>query len=133
MARIASYDAKNVSVTVGGTYITGFAESTFVEAEKTEDTFQTSVGAQGDVGVSEINNPIGTLTLTLQQTSPSLAYLNRLAASKQMVSAWVISNNQVKEKIGGTQARVRKAAPSSFSNEIESRAFEIEVFDFTQE
>lgn len=130
---IGSYDAKNVTITVDGTYITGFAESTFVEAEKEENTFQTSVGAQGDVGISEVNNPIGTITLTLQQTSPSLAYLNRLAASKKMVSVWVISQNQIKEKFGGSQARVVKPAPSAFSNEIESRAFEIQVFDFTQE
>lgn len=130
---IASYDAKNVTVTVDGTYITGFAEGSFVEAEKSENTFESSVGAQGDVGISEINNPLGAITLTVQQTSPSLAYLNRLAASKRIVPVWVISSNEVKEKIGGTQARVVKPAGSTFSNNIESRAFEIQVFDFTQE
>ncbi|TMV49361.1 DUF3277 domain-containing protein [Paenibacillus mesophilus] len=133
MPQIASYDAKNVSVTVDSVFITGFAESTFVECEKAEDTFQTSVGAQGDVGISEVNNPLGTINLTVQQTSPSLAYLNRLAASKRIVPVWVISQNEVKEKIGGTQARVMKGAPSSFSNAIESRAFQIQVFDYTQE
>lgn len=129
---IASYDAKNVSVTVDGVFITGFAEGSFVEAEKTENTFEASVGAQGDVGISEINNPLGTITLTVQQTSPSLAYLKLLAISKKIVPIWVISSNDVYEKVGGTQARVVKPAGSTFSNNIESRAFEIQVFDFTQ-
>ncbi|PDO11575.1 MAG: DUF3277 domain-containing protein [Candidatus Reconcilbacillus cellulovorans] len=133
MPQITSYDAKNVTVTVGGVYITGFAEGSFVECEKAEDTFQTSVGAQGDVAVSEVNNPIGTITITLQQTSPSVTYLNRLAASKQIVPVWVISNNSPREKIGGTQARVLRPAQSTFSNSIESRAFTIQVFDYTQE
>lgn len=130
---INSYDAKDVTLTVDGVFITGFGEGTFVEASKDEDTFQTSVGAQGDVGVSEVNNPLGTITITLQQTSPSVAYLNRLAASKKEVPVWAISNNAVKEKFGGSQARVKKPASSSFSNSIEDRQFEIQVFDYTQE
>jgi hypothetical protein len=130
---IASYDAKSVTVLVDGVYITGFAEGSFVECEKAEDTFQTSVGAQGDVGISEVNNPIGNITVTLQQTSPSVPYLNRLAASKRLVPIWVLSYNAPREKIGGTQARVLRPAQSTFSNSIESRAFQFQVFDYTQE
>lgn len=130
---ITSYDAKNVTVIVDGVYITGFSEGSFIECEKAEDTFQTSVGAQGDVGISEVNNPIGNITITLQQTSPSVTYLNRLASSKRIVSVWVISNNTPREKIGGTQARVLRPAQSTFSNSIESRAFQLQVFDYTQE
>lgn len=130
---ITSYDAKNVTVIVDGVYITGFSEGSFIECEKAEDTFQTSVGAQGDVGISEVNNPIGNITITLQQTSPSVTYLNRLASSKRIVSVWVISNNTPREKVGGTQARVLRPAQSTFSNSIESRAFQLQVFDYTQE
>jgi predicted type IV restriction endonuclease len=130
---INSYDAKNVTVVVDGVYITGFAEGSFVECEKAEDTYQTSVGAQGDVGISEVNNPLGNITITLQQTSPSVSYLNRLAASKRIVSVWVISNNTPREKIGGTQARVLRPAQTTYSNSIESRAFQLQVFDYTQE
>lgn len=130
---ISSYDAKNVTVTVDNVYITGYAENSFIECEKAEDTFQTSVGAQGDVGISEVNNPVGTITITLQQTSPSIDYLNGLAVSKKMVPIWVISQNEITEKIGGTKARVTKPAQASFSNAIEQRQFKITVFDYTQE
>jgi len=128
-----NYDAKSVTVVVDGVYITGFAEGSFVECEKAEDTFQTSVGAQGDVAVSEVNNPLGRITINLQQTSPSVSYLNKLAASKKTVSVWVINSNTPREKIGGTQARVLRPAQTTFSNSIESRAFQLQVFDYTQE
>ncbi|MFB6475774.1 phage protein [Paenibacillus glucanolyticus] len=130
---IASYDAKDVTATIDGTFITGFAEGTFVEGEKSEDTIEVSVGAQGDVGISEINNPTGTITFTLQQTSPSVSYLTRLANSKKIVPVWVISNNEIKEKMGGTKARVLKPSGKTFSNNIEQRSFQVQVFDYTEE
>lgn len=128
-----SYDAKNVTVTVDGVYITGFAEGTFVDASKDDDMIDTSVGAQGDVGVSENNSKLGTITITLQQTSPSVNFLNRLANSKKVVPVYVISNNGVKEVIGGTQARVINPAGATFSDAIESREYEFRVFDYSQE
>jgi len=130
---ITTYDAKSVTVTVNGVYITGFAEGSFVECEKAEDSFQTSVGAQGDVAISEVNNPLGNITITLQQSSPSIPYLNRLAASKQVVSVWVINSNTPREKIGGTKARILRPAATTFSNSVESRSYQFQVFDYTHE
>lgn len=132
MPQVNSYDARNVSVTVDSVFITGFADGTFVDTSKDEDNIDTAVGAQGDVAVTEVNNQVGTITLTLQQSSPSVAYLNRLANSRKMVPVYVISNQSgAKEIIGGTQARVIKPADVSFSDSQESRAFEIRVFDYT--
>jgi hypothetical protein len=133
MSDLNRFDAKSVTVTVNGTFITGFADGTFVQGEKDEDNFTTSVGAQGDVVVNEVNNPLGTVTITIQQTSPSVAYLNGLANSKEFVPVWVISNNSPKEKFGGSKCRVKKPSSSSFSNEDEDREYEIQVFDYTQE
>ncbi|BFH10697.1 DUF3277 family protein [Paenibacillus melissococcoides] len=133
MATSTNYDAMDVTVTVDGTFITGFSEGSMVEGEKDEDNFAASVGAQGDVVVSEVNNPLGTITITLQQTSPSVSFLNQLANAKKMVPVWVIYNGTPKEKFGGSRARVKKPATSSFSNEAEDREFEIQVFDYTVE
>ena len=47
MAQATTFDAKSVTVTVGGVYLTGFAES-MVEIEKDEDNYEVKVGAQGD-------------------------------------------------------------------------------------
>lgn len=45
---VTVYDAKDTSVIVNNTYITGLGED-MISIEKDEDFFSTSVGAQGDV------------------------------------------------------------------------------------
>lgn len=128
---ITSYDAKDVSVIVGGVYLTGFAEGTFVSYEKTEDNFALSVGSLGDVARAKVNNPLGTITITLQQTSPQVTYLNNLARSGKIVEARVIHKGTNTEKIGGTQCFILKEAAGEFSNEISSREFTIQVMDYS--
>ncbi|MCE5168526.1 DUF3277 family protein [Paenibacillus profundus] len=133
MSTSTNYDAMDVTVTVDGTFITGFAEGSMVEGEKDEENFSASVGAQGDVVVSEVNNPLGTITITLQQTSPSVSFLNQLANSKKTVPVWVIYGGTPKEKFGGSRARIKKPATASYSDEAEDREFELQVFDYTVE
>ena len=128
---ITSYDAKDVSVIVGGVYLTGFAEGTFVSYEKTEDNFALSVGSLGDVARAKVNNPLGTITITLQQTSPQVTYLNNLARSGKIVEARVIHKVTNTEKIGGTQCFILKEAAGEFSNEISNREFTIQVMDYS--
>ncbi len=130
---VTSYDAKNVSVTFDNTFITGLADGTAVEGEKNEDNASHAVGIHGDVVVSETNDPTGTITLTVQQTSPSNAFLTRAANAGVLAPFWAISNNLPKEKMGGQYARVLKPANKSFSNESENREFEIAVYDYTVE
>ena len=131
MPTITSYNAQDVSVTVDNVFITGFAEGTFVEAAKDEDNFDTSVGAQGDVAITEVNNTLGTITITLQHGSPSISYLNRLANSGRLVPAYVIANSIAgKEISGGSQARVVKPADKTYADTTEDREFEIRVFDY---
>lgn len=130
---VTSYDAKDVSVIVGGVYLTGFAEGTFVSYEKTEDNFALSVGSMGDVARAKVNNPLGTITVTLQQTSPQVQYLNNLAKSGKIVETRVIHKGSNTEKVGGTQCFVLKEAAGEFSNEISSREFTIQIMDFSVE
>lgn len=130
---VTSYDAKNVSVTFDKTFITGLADGTAVEGEQNEDNASHSVGIHGDVVISETNDPTGVVTVTLQMTSPSVAYLTRCANAGTLAELWVISNNVPKEKMGGNYARVLKPANKSFSNESETREFEIAVYDYKVE
>jgi UTP-glucose-1-phosphate uridylyltransferase len=133
MAEVRTYDASNVTVTVDGQFITGFAEGSFVECEKDESNFDVKVSAQGDVSVAKRNNTLGTITITLSQTSPSVNFLDSLAKSGKMFPVSVISNNDVKEKVYGTQAMVEKPANKTFSDEVEDREYTIKVFDYTVE
>ena len=68
-----SYDPKKVNVNVDGTIITGFAGDGIITASKNEDAVTPNVGCQGDVVYEENANESGTIALTLQGTSPSLA------------------------------------------------------------
>lgn len=130
---VTSYDAKDVSVIVNGVYLTGFAEGTFVSFEKTEDNYAISVGAQGDPARAKVNNPLGTITVTLQQTSPQVSYLNNLARSGKIIEARVMHKGTGTEKVGGTQCFILKEAAGEFSNEISSREFTIQIMDYSVE
>ncbi|WP_425447740.1 phage structural protein [Dethiothermospora halolimnae] len=125
-----SYDPKDVNVIVGGVALTGFAEGSFVSVERMEDTFTEYVGAQGDVAMSETSNETGEITVTLESTSPSVAYLNDLATRKgknAIIPASVVDLNDNKVTAGGTECRVRKPATYEASNEITEREFVIFV------
>ncbi|MCO7127817.1 DUF3277 domain-containing protein [Sporolactobacillus shoreicorticis] len=127
---VHEYDANNVTVTVDGVVITGYSDGSLVEASQDNDNFDTKVSAQGDVGVATSNNPLGTIKLTLAQTSPSVSYLNKLANAKKTIAIWATSNSEIKEKVGGTKAKIKKPADVKLSKSIEDREFEFSVFDY---
>lgn len=128
---ITKYNAKDCVVTVDGVYITGLGED-MVTGEKDEDNVSAVVGAQGDVVVNETNNDLGTITLTVQGTSPQLPYLKKLARTKAMFPIWV-TNKALNEKFGGTKAMFKKPAAIEYGAELADRELEIQVFDYTEE
>ena len=123
------YDARDCTVLVDDVFITGMGE-TMVTGEKDEDSFTTAVGAQGDVVENEVNNPLGTITLTVQATSPQKAMLLELANSGEHVSVWV-TNKSIGEQFGGTGCRVKKTPSLEHAAEAGEREFEIQAFDYT--
>jgi LysM repeat protein len=126
---ITTYDAKDVNLIVNGVYGTGFAEGTFITYEKTEDNYALSVGAQGDVARAKVNNPLGTITVTFQQTSPQVKQYNDLAKSGKIVEARVIEKGSQTVKVGGTQCFIMKPANGEYGSEISNREFTIQVMD----
>lgn len=126
-----TYDPKDVNVIVGGVALTGFAEDTFVTAERMEDSFTEYVGAKGEVAMADNNNKTGEITVTLEATSPSVAYLNELANRKgknAIVPVTVVDlNDDSRVVISGAEARVRKPASYEAGKEISEREFVIFV------
>lgn len=127
---VRTVDSRDTSVVIDGQFITGFAEGSYVEWEKDEDNFSAKVDAFGDVGVAITNNTLGTITITLSQTSPSLALIKRLANSRKKFPVWVTTPD---EKVGGTEAMIKQTPSGGLSDEIEDREFEIQVFDYTDQ
>lgn len=126
---VKTYNPKDCVITVGGVYITGLGED-MVKCEKDEDNFTAKVGAQGDVVVNQSCNDLGTITLSVQGTSPQKKYLIDLANTGSVFDIWVI-NKSIDEKVGGSQAMVKKTPELGQGAELDDREFEIQVFDYT--
>lgn len=128
MAQVTQYNAKDCVVTVNGVYITGLGED-MVSGEKDEEFFSTSVGAQGDILMNETNNSLGTITLTVQGTSPQKGMLLNFARNGTMFPIWVV-NKGILERMGGTKARIKNYPELAQAAELDDREFEIQVFDY---
>lgn len=123
------YNAKDCTVVADGVFITGLGE-TMVTGEKDEDSFSTAVGAQGDVVENEINNPLGSIKVTVQATSPQKGMLLDLANSGAHFSLWV-TNKSIGEQFGGTDCRIKKTPSLEHAAEAGDREFELQAFDYT--
>ena len=128
---VGNYNAKNTTVMVDGVYITGLGED-MVTGEKDEDFFETSVGAQGDVLKSTINNQLGTITVSVQATSPQRKFLLSLARRTDPFPIWCC-DKVLNERMGGTMAILKTFPEFSRGSEAEDMEFVFQVFDFTVE
>lgn len=128
MASYTVYDANKCTATFGGMAITGFS-SDMIEGEKDEEFFSTSVGAQGDVVVSEKNNPLGTVKFTLQPTSPQYRTLVQCGTDGTIAPLWV-KNSTTGMMFGGSKARLKKYPTFSEGEEASDGEFEFQVFDY---
>ena len=131
----ANYDPKKIVVTVGGAPVTGYADGTFVNFERTNDAFSMVTGADNLTTRTKRNDKSGTLTLTLQQTSPSNDLLSTFANLDETDNVGVFSL-QVKDAIGTTvvnapAAWVRKFAPIERGNELSNTEWTIDCADST--
>ena len=127
----AKYNAKDTTVTIDNVNITGFGED-MLTIEKDEELFSTSVGAQGDVVKSEINNSLGTATLTIQVTSPQYSKLIQLAKQSDPFPFWY-TNKSLGERSGGTMANIKNYPEISRGSEAEDVEFEFQICDLVTE
>lgn len=128
---VATYDAKDTSIIIDSTYITGLGED-MISGEKDEDFFAASVGAQGDIVKSQINNSLGTVTVYVQPTSPQKAFLMNLAKRRDPFPLWCV-NKSLGERMGGTMANLLTYPEFARGAEAEDMEFVFQVFDFVCE
>lgn len=129
MGKVTQYDANDCVVTINEWYVTGLGED-FITGERQENFFEPAVGAQGDIVENEVNNDLGTITLSIQATSPQKGELLKMAKAGEHFSIWV-TNKNIGERFGGTDARIVNFPELEFGAEIAEREFEITVFDYT--
>lgn len=134
---VRGYDPAQVIVTVDGNTITGFADGTFVNAERNNDAFTLTVGADGEATRSKSNDLSGRITITLQQSSPSNDILSAIATADEQSGQGVVAV-QVADKSGSTLAAAEKAwvvkkATSGFAKETENREWILETNELEYE
>lgn len=128
MNAVTSYNANDCVIDWGSMSITGLAED-MVTGEKDEENFETQVGAQGDVVVNEKNNNLGTVTVTIQHTSPQRDQLIKDAKNGVIQPLWV-TNSKLGEKFGGDKARIKKTPSMELGAEAGDLEIEFQVFDY---
>ncbi|MED4455904.1 phage structural protein [Metabacillus fastidiosus] len=123
------YDAAAITTTLNGAIVTGYKKGTFVTANMDEDRVTVESNAQGEASWALNNSKLGTVTLTLNQTSPYNRILNQYVNQKLFFPIWV-DDPINKERRGGTEAIVTKTADATFSDGVEARSYTIKVGDF---
>lgn len=125
-----TFNPKDVVVIFGAAIISGFADGTFIEAERSEDAFTMSSGADGEVTRVGSANRSGTVTLTLAQSSASNDVLSLIAKGDELSGTGVLPLN-IKDANGRTTivsafGWIRRVPSTSFSKDIETREWIID-------
>lgn len=130
---LKTYNPQDVIITIGGAAMSGFAEDTFVNVARDEQSFTKVVGADGRTSRSKTSNKSGTLTLTLMQTSDSndvlSAYLAQDERSNDGTFSVLIQDNSGRTQIFSAVAWVQGMPAVEFGRDVGTREWVIELAD----
>lgn len=128
-----NYDPGRIAGNWKGIPFLGYMDGTFVTAERSEDAFSKSVGAQGDVTRVRSHNRTGTVTIVLQAASPTNDLLSAQAQLDELTGLGY-GPLQVTDLNGATLvlaavAWIKKAPSIEFSTEASGREWVFECAD----
>lgn len=124
-----TFDPKDVTVTVDGKIITGFAEE-MVSAERENPQVDDLSGAQGDVARVITNDKRGIITISLLPTSPSNLILSDLmnldgVNQANVIFPLVIKDNRGSDLISAEDAWITQPPRTVYNKSIETREWTI--------
>lgn len=134
---LKKYDPSQVTVIFAGIPISGFAEGTFVSAERNEDSFSLYVGADGEVTRAKSNNKSGRVTFTLAQSSLSndalsaIATVDELSPAGDGIAPLLVKDLSGRTIVSALEAWIVKPATSEFGRETSEREWILESGDLT--
>jgi hypothetical protein len=122
---VFTYSAEEVQIIVGGVKISGLADGTFVTVSRDEQAYNKVTGADGTTSRARTGNRAGSITLTLQQTSPSNDTLSAFQAADEAADSGVvpvlIKDNSGNSLFYTSAAWVQQMPDSGFSKEVSER------------
>lgn len=129
---LKKYDPKECVVTVNDSIaITGFSTS-IITGAKDNPLVSIVEGAQGDSVANMSASRVGTMTITLQATSPSNAILTTYAKNREIFSLWA-ANKRLGERMGGNNAIVENFTTVEYGENAGDRVYTVKVADFDEE
>ena len=132
---VRTYDPKKIVLTVGGFPIGGFADGTFVKISRSEDSFKTSVGADGDTTRVKSTNKSGEIVITLDMSSPSNDILDSMVFQDELVGLGVkpvlIKDLGSASTYATASAWVKKPADVEFGKDVSTREWTLSCADLT--
>lgn len=134
MTILYAFDPKQVDVTVMGQTIVGFGEEK-VTVERSNPGWELTVGADGDATRVKSNDLSGTITITLQQTSPSNNLLSTLFEIDDQdntgVVACMVKDNSGFTYVNAPKAYVEKLPEASFAKSHSDRVWVLRCHNIT--
>jgi hypothetical protein len=128
-----TYDPKKVAVIVAGVPMGGFADGSFITAERTNDSFSKVSGSDGIVSRAKSNDKSGSIKITLQQTSPSNDVLAGIQLLDEMTNTGIvpviIQDFSGRSTFVSAFAWIKKPPAGEFTKEISNREWEFECAD----
>ena len=128
---VFNYDPKNVSVIVGGKIAQGFADGTFIKAERNEQAQTLKVGVDGEGTRAKNNNRSGKVTITLMQSSTFNDVLSAYAALDELSDSGavplLIRDNNGDTLITALTCWVQKYADVEYAKEVSTRTWVLET------
>lgn len=123
------YNPKECVVTINDSIaLTGYSSS--IMAGTKDNPFVSIVeGAQGDAVANMSASRLGTITITLQATSPSNAVLTTLAKSREIFKIWG-ANKPLGIRFGGNNAMVENYSTVELGETAGDRVYTIKVADY---
>jgi len=124
---VRTYDPSQCVLIFGGAPITGFADGTFIEIDRAEDAFTKNVGADGGISRAKSNNRTGSVTITIQQTSPANDILSGIFQADDKANVGVLPlifrDSSGRSFTVTDSAWIRKLPPRTYSKGIEVRVW----------
>ena len=128
---VSTYRPQDVAVIVGGHILSGFADGSFVNVERNEDSFSLTVGSDGEGCRGANNNRSGKFTFTLGQWSKSNTFLTALITSDELSGDGIIpvlvKDNSGTSLHSAEEAWVVKPAAAGYDREPQNREWVVET------
>ena len=126
-----SYDPANVVVNIGGHIAGGFADGTFVNVSRNNQTWTLTSGADGSTARSKSNDMSGTLEITLMQTSATNNFLSAKHAADELDGSGKFAIHLLDANgttlLHALEAWVQQAPSVEYGKELSDRTWTIET------